>query len=321
MSEEVLYRWQLLRTGPLWLDGGSMFGVVPRALWSKVAKPDDQNRILLAHNCLLLQRVDYGSPKHIVIEAGSGNKSDAKMKQIFGLSDDSVGKSVTEAGVACEDIEAVVVTHLHFDHAGGLTRLTRDGERPDWTNDGYPSIKLTFPNAPIFVQRREWDDAQNGHYVMTRTYLRENLLPLESRLRLVESPAPFPVDVVPPRQQVPAAPQAQLQMPILPGIFVFQVPGHTWGQQAVGFKDDRGRTVVFLPDIIPTINHVGAAYNMAYDVEPYLSTVVRHWILRTAAELDWLLVLDHEPGNPVVRVRPDGKGWFNLVADSAGESE
>jgi len=97
-------------------------------------------------------------------------------------------------------------------------------------------------------------------------------------------------------------------------VFVFLVPGHTWGQQAVLFTDDRGRTVVFTPDVMPSVWHVGAAYNLAYDVEPYVSMVTRRWFLQAAVENGWVLHLDHEPGNPLQRAEYDGKGWFKLVA-------
>jgi glyoxylase-like metal-dependent hydrolase (beta-lactamase superfamily II) len=99
---------------------------------------------------------------------------------------------------------------------------------------------------------------------------------------------------------------------VLPGIRVFNVPGHTWGQQAVRFADDRGRQVVFAPDVLPTAAHAGAAYNMAYDVEPFISTVTRGWFLKEAVENDWLLVLDHEAHQPLQRAERDGKGWYRL---------
>ena len=99
---------------------------------------------------------------------------------------------------------------------------------------------------------------------------------------------------------------------VLPGIDVFLVPGHTWGQQAVRFEDVAGRTVVFTPDVMPSVHHLGAAYSLAYDVEPYTSMITKGWLLEAAAERDWLLVLDHEPAAPLQRVAPDGRGWFEL---------
>jgi glyoxylase-like metal-dependent hydrolase (beta-lactamase superfamily II) len=307
MSAQTRYKWKLLRAGPLWLDGGSMFGIIPRVLWSKRVQTDEQGRICVAHNCLLLEPVQAvpGNPQHILIETGSGEKFDDKSKKIFGLTDYTIIDALREAGYSCEQIDQVVVSHLHFDHAGGLTRLAPGGVAP------------TFPNAPIIVQKQEWEDALNNSSVMTRTYLKENLEPVRQRMRLIESPPPFPVGYHPRRDEAPQTNLPQRVTEILPGIGVFRVPGHTWGQQAIWFVDDRGRNIIFSPDIIPTVNHIGAAYNMAYDVEPFMSTVSRKWYLTEAAARDWILILDHEPGNPCQRVRADGKGWFEMVETHA----
>ncbi|HEX4793850.1 MAG TPA: MBL fold metallo-hydrolase [Humisphaera sp.] len=315
------YRWKLLRAGPLRLDGGSMFGVVPRALWSKAAEPDEIGRILLGHNCLLLERADGGTgPRRILIETGSGDpqKYGPKTRSIFGLTDQWIETAIAEAGLTCDQIEQVIVSHLHFDHAGGVTRAARNGEQPDWIPPGakpQAGLKLTFPNAPIFVQRLEWEDALINRSVMTRTYLREHLDPIRDRVRLIDAPPPFEAGYVPKRDELPRSSVAQRQVEILPGIFVLLVPGHTWGQQTIRFTDERGQQIVFTPDLLPTANHVGAAYNMAYDVEPYMSTVCRHWFLEEAAAGDWLLVLDHEPHHPLQRVKRDGKGWYQLTPE------
>lgn len=283
-----------------------MFGLVPRALWSKLISPDPQGRIELAHNCLLLERIgaEDKNPFRVLIESGSGDKFDAKNRAIFGLSDASIITAIEQTGLRCEQIDQVILTHLHFDHAGGVTRRPQDQEGP--------GPRLTFPNAPILVQRREWEDAIINRSVMTRTYLAENLEPIRDRVKLIEAPPPFPEGQLPGKEQSPPDALEARMVEVLPGIRVFRVPGHTWGQQAVAFNDDRGRTVVFTPDLIPTLHHVGAAYNMAYDVEPYISTVTRRWFLEEAAKNDWLLVLDHEPGNPCCRAREDGKGWYVL---------
>src|SRR5262249_3863207 len=150
----------------------------------------------------------------------------------------------------------------------------------------------------------------------TRTYFRDHLEPIREQVRTANSPRPFPTGLIPLREDTPGAPVELRQTEILPGIQVFLTPGHTWGQQAVKFTDTSGRTVAFTPDFMPTVNHVGSAYNLAYDVEPYTSTLTRHWFLEAAAERDWLLVLDHEPGNPLQRVRANGKGWYELRAET-----
>ena len=309
------YRWQLLRAGPLLLDGGGMFGVIPKVVWNRAAPCDEKNRITVSHNCLLLTP-DSDKAGKVLIESGSGDKFDEKNRAIFGLTDRTVETAVIEAGVQPEAVEHAIVTHLHFDHAGGLTRLARAGEPPDWTSpDGAMKVKLTFPRATVHAQKREWDDAIANTAVMTRTYFRENLEPLRDVMRTIESPRLFAMDRTPLRDELPRTRVAQRETEVIPGIRVFLVPGHTWGQQAIKFTDDRGRTVVFTPDVMPTVNHVGAAYNLGYDVEPYTSMISRHWFLSEAAANDWLLVLDHEAGNPCVRVRADDKGWFKLLAD------
>lgn len=323
------YCWRVLRAGPFRLDGGSMFGVVPKVVWGKKAPSDEQGRIMLAHNCLLLERrcdvinltedSSADGSHRVLIEAGSGDKFDSRTRAIYGLGDQTAATAVEATGISCDDIDDVILTHLHFDHCGGATRRARPGETADWLapgdNAATGGVKLTFPSASVFVQRREWHDALINRSHMTRTYLRENLEPLYARVKLLDAPPPFPDEYLPGKDQSPAEPLASRLVEALPGIFVFRVPGHTWGQQAVFFRDEQGRTVVFTPDVLPTINHVGAAYNMAYDVEPYISTITRRWFLEEAVKGDWLLVLDHEPGNPCCRVKPDGKGWYELVTD------
>ena len=147
---------------------------------------------------------------------------------------------------------------------------------------------------------------------MTRTYYRDHLDPIRDRVDLVESPPPFDRAVHPDKDAIPSSSVSERMTRVLPGIDVFLVPGHTWGQQAILFTDAQGRRIVFTPDVLPTIHHGGAAYNLAYDVEPYTSTLTRRWFLDEAMKNDWLLYLDHEPGNPFCRVRSDGKGWYNL---------
>lgn len=305
------YHWRILDAGPLLLDGGSMFGVVPRVLWQKQAAPDENNRIRLNHNCLWLEP-ETGGPA-VVIETGSGDKFDSKNKAIFGLIDRSIVSAMAEAKLDPARVGHVIVTHLHFDHAGGLTRLAREGEAADWTSPDGLRVKLTWPNARVIVQQREWEDALANNSVMTRTYLREHLLPVENVLQLVDSPLPFDRGQTPRRGEPPRVALQDRLTEVSPGINVFRVPGHTWGQQAVMFTDTRDRTIVFTPDVMPSVNHLGAAYSMAYDVEPYMTMITKAWFLAEAAEHNWLLLIDHEPKTPAVRVEADGKGWFKLI--------
>lgn len=299
-----------------------MFGLVPRVVWSRSVTPDDRGRIEVQHNCLLLERSGGGpGPKLVLIETGSGDKLDAKSRDIFALEDRSIIDALHEADCRPEDIGAAIVSHLHFDHAGGLTRLARPGEKPDAIAQGSSGaehgVKLTFPSAAIYAQSREWDDALANRSVMTRTYFRDHLEPIRDRLEPTDSPLPFTPGAIVERDESPESRLAARETEVAPGITVFLVPGHTWGQQAVKFTDVHGRTVVFTPDVMPTVNHIGAAYSLGYDVEPYTSMVSRRWFLDEAARGNWLLVLDHEPGNPCQRVRGNGKGWFELVAEES----
>ncbi len=332
------WNWQVLRAGRLLLDAGGMFGIIPRVVWERGITTDDRHRIELSHNCLLLESAQtdpaLGRPRRVLIEAGTGDKLDAKMRDIFGLDGRTVETAVVEAGVDPAQIDTVVVSHLHFDHAGGLTRRVRAGETPDWVarkpgsaSGDCDEIRFTFPNAELIVQRREWVDARANDSVMTRTYFRDHILPFEDesltladgrpRMRLVDSPRPFPLNRKPSRDEAPATDVAARMTDILPGISVFLTPGHTWGQQAVIFRDTRGRDVVFTPDVMPTAHHVGAAYSLAYDVEPFTSMVTKRWFLGEAADRGWTLVLDHEPGNPLQRVSRTERGWFDLTPTDA----
>jgi len=319
---ETRYSWKLLRAGEFRLDAGSMFGLVPRAVWSKTVPVDDRGRITVQHNCLLLERSGPGEgPKLILLETGSGDKMDPKSRDIFALQNRSITDALDEVNCRPENIQAVAVTHLHFDHAGGLTRLCRAGEIPDWKPDVKSAspeggVKLTFPNAKVFAQQREWSDALANRSVMTRTYFRDHLDPIRNQIQLIDSPRPFAPGVIPDRDEAPIAPVSLRTTEVLPGLFLFLVPGHTWGQQAMMFTDTKGRTVVFTPDVMPTLNHLGAAYSLGYDVEPYTSMVSRRWFLDEAARNNWLLVLDHEPGNPCCRAKANEKGWFELSPDA-----
>lgn len=269
------WKWQILRSGAFSLDGGSMFGVVPKSIWSKLIKPDEQNRIRMQTNCLLL---DDGSQK-ILIETGFGNKWTDKQRSQYEMENRCIVDALNEVNCTPEDINSVIVTHLHFDHAGGLTRLNNAGE-------AIP----TFPNAKIFVQQTEWEDALANKSTMTRTYLRNNLDPIADRLQLVDG-----------------------EKEILPGIIAWPMVGHTWGQQALKFSDDKG-IVCFPGDVMPTINHVGPAFNMGYDMLPYQNMLSKQQLLERAADEGWRIALDHEPGQAVVTVNrdPDRKGRFIL---------
>ena len=291
-----------------------MFGLIPRTVWSRSVPFDDKERITVQHNCLLLE----GDGRKVLIEVGTGNKLDQKSRDIFMMTDRWIENALAEAGTAPEDIIGGGVSLLQFDHAGALTRLARAGGTPVWSGPASGmagsrpdhAVKRTVPNATIYTQEREWQDALANKSVMTRTYFKDHLEPITQQVIRVDSPRPFPTGWIPGRDELPITPISYRETPLpnLPGVSVFLVPGHTWGQQAVKFTDTVGRTVVFVPDVMPTAAHLGAAYSLGYDVEPYTSMVTRRWLLTEAAANSWLIILDHEPGNPCFRVKANEKG-------------
>jgi len=326
----IRYRHTLLRAGPLRLDGGSMFGLIPRTVWQRFAPTDDRGRITVSHNCLLLERLDDApdgsnlpgrAPKLILLEGGTGDKLDDKSRELFALDGTTVLSALHAVNCRAEDIGLITATHLHFDHAGGFTRLCQPGEVPDWTGPGSSmgsaqhtrAVKRSFPNAVHVAQRREWEDALANRSVMTRTYFADHLEPLREVTKLIESPLPFAAGVIPDKSDMPALPHLLRELEVAPGLFAFMVPGHTWGQQAFRFTSAEGKPIVFVPDVMPTAWHVGQAFSLAYDVEPYTSSVSRNWLLKTAMEQQWTLLLDHEPAHPSFTVRANQSGWYDLV--------
>ncbi len=279
------WSWKLLRAGAFKLDAGAMFGLVPKPLWSRLVEPDERNRMPLNTNCLLLERDGHIA----LIETGIGDKSSDKQRDIFAIERRSILDALHEADCDPKDISTVLVTHLHFDHAGGLTRLPHPGEQAH-ADTGAVS---TFPNAEIVVQRQEWEDALANKSTMHSTYLREHLAPIEEQVRVVEG----------------------AEEPLL-GVEVRTLPGHTWGQQGVFIEDERGRTVVFCGDLMPTRHHAGLTYNMAYDMLPYENMLQKRAFLDEAVRDGWLIVLDHEPDEPIVRVQ-EGEKAHRLVPTEA----
>jgi glyoxylase-like metal-dependent hydrolase (beta-lactamase superfamily II) len=213
------------------LDGGAMFGIVPKPLWEKRAPADARNRITLG-----LRPLAVRGARTMIIDAGIGDKMDAKSADIYGLDrSSSLWRSLHEAGIGAADIEIVLATHLHFDHAGGFTS-------PDSSGDLRPS----FPRAQYVVRRGEWEDATHPHERNRASYLAENFVPLMQAgvLQLVDDDAT-----------------------IMPGVKVRRSGGHTMHHQVVMIESG-GRTAVFAADMIPTTAHVDNAWLMGYDLYP-----------------------------------------------------
>jgi len=263
--------FEIVSGGRFKLDGGGMFGIIPRVLWSRQYEPDDRGRIDLDTNCLLVRTGD----EVILVDTGNGSKLSAKEQEIYALRpDDTLEGNLAAVGVQPQDITIVLLTHLHMDHVGGASRLAGDQLVP------------AFPNARYVVQRSEWEDALHNRSHMRTSYRMENLQPLleSGRLDLLDGDAD-----------------------IVPGVTVRVTPGHTRAHQSV-FLRSGGETALYLGDVCPTPAHLRPAYNMAYDMEPHETMRVKTDLLRRAAREGWVLIFDHEPVQKVVRiVEEDGQ--------------
>jgi glyoxylase-like metal-dependent hydrolase (beta-lactamase superfamily II) len=240
-----------------------MFGVVPKALWSRLVEPDDQNRIPEACNCILLERGE----QRVLIETGFGGGWSEKETDMFGMNGVTILDALKEKNVDPDSIDSVILSHLHFDHAAGVTLL---------------------PNAKVIVQKQEWEDANNNRSTMSRTYLPRVLDSIRPRLEVVDGDAT-----------------------VLGDIQVTVRKGHTWGLQSIEFQDNSG-TVCFCSDVMPTINHVGLAYSMGYDMLPWDNAQTKAKLLEQACSENWRMVLYHEPDSPVVTVNKNDRGRFVL---------
>jgi glyoxylase-like metal-dependent hydrolase (beta-lactamase superfamily II) len=270
-------RVTLVNGGALKLDGGAMFGLIPKALWARSYPADEQNRIQLACNCLLVEWEDHND--RLIIETGHGPKYSEKEQRIYAIDPARwLRPSLLELGIDPAQITDVVLSHLHFDHAGGLT-FEHDGR-----------LVPTFPSARVHVQRQEYDDAQAGFGIMTTTYRAENLTPIDERgaWRWLEGEA----EIVPDVRSLPT-------------------PGHTRGHHAI-VVEGRARCLVYSGDLMPTRHHVGAPYNMAYDLYPIDNRASKGALLGWLADRGGLLALDHELDTPVVAVRRRND-WFELI--------
>lgn len=252
--------WTLhtIEAGFLWLDGGSMFGSVPKPMWNKTNPADERNRIRLAMRCLLL----VGHGRRVLVDVGLGDKFDAKLREIYRVEDEPrLEASLEAAGVAPADITDVVLTHLHFDHAGGSTAA--EGDR----------LVPRLPNARWYVQRRNWENAHAPNPRERASYMPENFDPLEKAgvLEFWDGPVrPWP------------------------GVEMFTAEGHTRGQQLVRVEGG-GEVAYFVADLIPTASHVRVPFVMGYDVAAIETMAEKRDLLsRAVAEKAWI-VLEHDP--------------------------
>jgi glyoxylase-like metal-dependent hydrolase (beta-lactamase superfamily II) len=240
------------------LDGGAMFGVVPKPLWERRAAPDEKNRIRLGLRPLLVR-----GAQTMIIDAGIGDKMDPKSCEIYGIDRATeLDASLAAAGLAAGDIDIVLASHLHFDHAGGFTARDASG-----------ALRPRFPNARYVVRTAEWEDATHPHERNRASYLPENFVPLMEAgvLELVPGDAE-----------------------IMPGVRVVRTGGHTMHHQIV-FIESGGRTAVFAADLIPTAAHVNGPWIMAYDLYPMDTLSFKRSFVRDAVAGGYLVFFEHDP--------------------------
>ena len=247
-----------LSDGFFGLDGGAMFGVVPRPLWSQSAPPDERNRITLAMRPLIVR----GS-RTMIIDAGLGDKENDKFLDRYAVQRRrNLDHTLADAGLTPEDIDIVVATHLHFDHSGGFTMRDATGR-----------LRPRFPRAQYIVRRGEWEDATHPHERNRASYLQENYVPLAEAgvLQLVDD-----------------------DQTIMPGVKVQRTGGHTMHHQMV-LIESRGRRAAFVADLIPTRAHVPDAWIMGFDLYPMDTLAAKKKFLKEAVESEILVFFEHDP--------------------------
>jgi methylmalonyl-CoA epimerase len=260
------------------LDGGAMFGIVPKPLWSKRAYSDERNRITLAMRSLIVRGM-----RTMIIDAGLGDKEDAKFHDIYGVDRRrNLDHTLAEAGLAPEDIDIVLATHLHFDHAGGFTTRAADG-----------TVKPKFPRAQYVVRRGEWEDANNANERNRASYRPDNYLPLAKAgvLQFVDE-----------------------DQTIMPGVRVRRTGGHTMHHQII-LIESGNQIAAFAADLMPTTAHAADAWIMGYDLYPLDTLAAKQRFVKEALEKNMLVFFQHDPAMAAGRIRErNGKRFVEPAA-------
>ena len=273
-----LGNWQLdtLSGGTFALDGGVTFGVVPKSLWAPLLPPDDNNRVRLAANCLLARDGTHT----VLIDTGYGDKLSPLDRRFYELeAGNPILASLAALGVEAEDVDLVVLSHMHWDHAGGAT-----------SKSGHRRVP-TFPKARYLVGRDEWEDANSGTAELETAYPLENITPL------AEADV---VSLIDNGQEV------------VPGMVARQTGGHTRGHLAFEFAAGAER-VLMIGDLCATSMHLHRMWNLSYDTYPMVSRRVKPQMLSEAADGGWWLVWPHDIRTVAGRVARDRKGGFEVV--------
>ena len=259
-------RVHVLSDGRFALDGGAIFGVVPRVLWEKTDPPDEKNRVTLALNIALVETAG----QRILVDTGVGDKWGEKERAMYRIDRSAtLLASLAALGLSAADIDVVINTHLHFDHAGGNTRLV----------DGKPVP--TFPRARYIVQLGEWEDATSPHERNRASYQEQNYLPLADARQLET---------------------VQGETDVAPGVRVLPVGGHTAYHQLV-IVSGGGEQLVIPTDLLPTASHLPLAYLMAYDLFPMGTLAAKRRLIHDAAEDGSTLLFYHDPRMALGKLR------------------
>jgi glyoxylase-like metal-dependent hydrolase (beta-lactamase superfamily II) len=273
-------RWRIhaIQAGGQKLDGGAMFGVVPKPLWERRIAADARNRIQLGMRCLLVEH----SERLLLIDTGAGNKENEKFHDIYGVENSGrdgrtwLEDGIRQAGFSLDDVQLVINTHLHFDHAGGNTYVDAEGR-----------IRPTFPNARYVVQHGEVEFAMTPNERTSASYFPRNWEPLREagQLDLVDG-----------------------EQTLLDGVRLLRTPGHVPHHQSVVLESG-GETAVFLGDVVPTAHHLPLPWIMGYDVEPLVTLESKRRLLARARDEQWLVIFEHDAETVWARVAHDGKSF------------
>lgn len=267
-----------IEAGNFKLDGGAMFGVVPQSLWSRTNPADSNNMIDIAARCLLLE----DGKRLILIDTGMGNKQSDKFFGYYHLwGDHTLDKSLAKHGFHKDDITDVFMTHLHFDHCGGSVQ---------W-NTNRTGYEPAFKNATYWSNLEHWQWATKPNRRERASFLKENIIPLEEsgQLQFIS------------RTTMPFQETSEL------GFGIFFADGHT-EKQMIPHINYKGKTLVFMADLLPTAGHLPIPYVMGYDTRPLLTLDEKELFLNTAADNEYYLWLEHDAHNPIITVKHTEKG-------------
>lgn len=265
-----------VNAGNFKLDGGAMFGAVPKTIWNKTNPADQNNLIDIAARCLLIE----DGKRLILIDSGMGNKQSEKFFSYYSLwGEDTLERSIKNVGFSIDDVTDVFFTHLHFDHCGGAIKRSGSGFEP------------VFKNAIYWTNKKHWDWAINPNKREVASFLKENLLPIEETGSL----------------NFIATPCDQFSFVDELGFEVFYADGHT-EKQMLPIISHKGQKIAFAGDLIPTAGHVPLPYVMGYDVRPLTTLKEKDLFLNYAADNNVLLLLEHDSVNEAVSLKRTEKG-------------